>query len=48
MRLVDGNVLDADAAVVIVHFDDLVDQQERVPVRQQLHDPHDVRTGKSF
>ena len=36
LRLVEGDVLDADAGLVAVDLDDLVDQQERIAVRQQL------------
>ena len=36
-RLVDGDALDADGALVAIHVDDAVDQQKRIAVRQQLH-----------
>ena len=42
LRLVERDVLDADAGVVAVDLDDAVDQQERVAVRQQLQDLLDV------
>ena len=42
MRLVEGDVLDADGGVVAVDIDDPVDHQERVAVRQKLHDAFDV------
>ena len=38
LRLVEGDVLDADAGAVAVDLDDAVDEQERIAVRQQLHD----------
>ena len=41
-RLVDGDVLEADAALVAVHVVDAVEHQERVAVRQQLEDAVDV------
>ena len=37
-----GDVLDADAGPVAVDLDDLVDQQKRIAMRQQLQDLHDV------
>jgi hypothetical protein len=42
LRLVEGDVLDADAGIVAVDLDDPVDQEERVAVRQQFENPHDV------
>ena len=36
MRLVEGDVLDADGRLVAVDIDDPVDQQERIAMRQQL------------
>jgi hypothetical protein len=41
-RLVHRHVLDAGARQVGIHVDDAVDQQERRPMRQQLHDADDV------
>ena len=45
-RLVDGDVLDADAALVAVHVVDAVEHQEGIAVRQQLEDADDVRGGQ--
>lgn len=42
--LVDGDVLDADTGLVAIDVDDLVDEQEGVAMRQQLHDLLDVRS----
>src|SRR5262245_17316139 len=39
---VDGDALDADAAFIAIHFDQAVDQQKRVAMRQQFHDPRNV------
>ncbi|WP_315855090.1 hypothetical protein [Chenggangzhangella methanolivorans] len=36
LRLVVGDVLDADAELVAPHLDDLVDEQERIAVRQRF------------
>src|SRR5581483_9266723 len=36
LRLVDGDILDADGALVPDHFDDAVDHQKRIAVRQQF------------
>src|SRR5581483_1287027 len=47
-RLVDGDALDADGADVGVHLDDLVDQQERIAMRQQLHHARDVGRAELF
>ena len=41
-RLVDGDVLDADGALVAVHVDDAIDHQERIAMRQQLHHAPDI------
>ena len=38
LRLVEGDVLDADAGFVAVDLDDLVDQQKRIAMRQQIED----------
>src|SRR5215204_727655 len=43
LRLVDGDVLDADTALVAANLDDPVYQQERVAMREQIHDLLDVR-----
>ena len=40
--LIEGDVLDADARVVAVDLDDLVDQEKGIPVRQKLQDLHDI------
>src|SRR5581483_2228020 len=45
-RLVDAHALDADGALVGIHVDDAVHQEERVAVRQQLHHPRDVRRAE--
>ena len=36
MRLVDGDVLDADAVLVSPRFDDPVDQKKRIAMRQSV------------
>src|SRR5829696_570680 len=46
MRLVDGDVLDADTALVAANLDDPIYQQERVAVREQIHDLQDVRRSQ--
>ena len=38
LRLVGGDVLDADAVLVAADFDDAVDQQERIAVRKRGED----------
>ena len=52
LRLVEGDVLDADRRLVAVDLDDAVDHQERIAVRQQLQDLLDVgrleRRRRSF
>ena len=40
--LVEGDVLDADAGLVAVDLDDLVDQEEGIPMRQELQNLHDI------
>ena len=42
MRLVEGDVLDADGGIVAVDVDDAVDQQERVAMRQKPVDAVNV------
>ena len=42
LRLVGGDVLDADAGFVAVDLDDAVDHQERIAVRQQLQQRLDI------
>ena len=42
VRLVDGDVLDGDDALLRLHLDDAVDEQERVAVREDGHDLDDV------
>ena len=42
MRLVDRDVLDADAGLVAVDLDDPVDEQKRIAVRQRFQDLQDV------
>ena len=42
LRLVEGDVLDADAGLVAVDLDDLVDQEEGIAVRQELQNLHDI------
>src|SRR5439155_25309056 len=40
--LVDGDVLEPDNALVRLELDNPVDEQKRIPVRQDLHDLHDA------
>src|SRR6185312_757391 len=42
LRLVDGDVLDADAGVVAADVDDAIDHDERVTVRQEPQDLADL------
>ena len=42
LRLVERDVLDADAAFVATHLDDLVDEQEGIAVRKKLQDPQNI------
>src|SRR5690606_37374635 len=42
MRLVERDVLDADAAVVTVHLDDAVDEKKRIAMRQELQNALNV------
>src|SRR5690606_6606840 len=41
-RLVDGDVLDADNSTVGLDLDDPIDQEERVAMRDHLHDLGDI------
>ena len=43
MGLVHGDVLEGDAALLAVHVIHAVDKQKRIAVRQELHDPLDIR-----
>src|SRR5262245_40288991 len=43
---IDGDALDADAALIAVHFNEPVDQQKRIAMRQQFHDPRNVRAAQ--
>ena len=43
IRLVGGDVLDADGRAVAVHVDDAVDQEKRIAMRQKLEDVGDLR-----
>ncbi len=47
LRLVEGDVLDADAGLVAVDLDDPVDEQKRIAVRQQLEDSAGCRRPAS-
>ena len=47
-RLVHRQVLDADAMLVAAHVDDAVEEQKRIPVRQQPEDFCNIRDTKSF
>jgi len=40
--LVDGDVFDGDDALLALHLDDSVDEEEGVAVRQEGHDFEDV------
>jgi hypothetical protein len=40
--LADADVLDPDGTLVGIHLDDAVDHQERVAMRDHLHDPDDI------
>ncbi|MNL23923.1 hypothetical protein D3C87_1453360 [compost metagenome] len=42
MRFVDRHVLDANRRIITIDLDDLVDEQERVTMRQKLHDFQNV------
>ena len=42
LRLVDGHVLDADAAFVAADVDDAVDQQKRIAMRQHFEHSRDI------
>ena len=44
LRLVDGDVLDADAVFVAARLDDAVDEQERIAMRKHLQEALDVET----
>src|SRR5690606_14395074 len=48
LRLVHRDVLDADAGIVAIDLDDAVDEQERIAVRNALHDPIDVGDTEGF
>src|SRR5687767_6747270 len=41
-RLVESYVFNADRRVFTVHFNDAIQEQERIAVRQQLHDALDI------
>src|SRR5262245_62867357 len=45
-RLVDGHAFDADAALIAIHFDQPVDQQERVAMGKELHDARNVSAAE--
>ena len=40
-RLVDRDVLEADDALAFLDLEDAIDEQERIAVRQHLHDVFD-------
>src|SRR5271156_2843574 len=48
MRLVEGDILDADAMLVAAHVDDTVDHEKRVAVRQQPQDFADIGDAEGF
>jgi hypothetical protein len=48
LRLVHGQVLDADAMILAADVDHTVDQQKRMAVRQQPEDFRNIRDIKSF
>src|SRR5205814_1417619 len=46
-RLVDRHVLDADDPLLPFHLDDPVHEQERIAMRQDVHDAADVHLGRA-